>query len=132
MPDPALKEKAKNMFVINGFSMDTIETMMDGEVSRKTLYNWRKQDNWENLRRQRAIRTEGRRERLEAALDRALDELETVFDPKLVFSIGKLVAALKSSSTFEFTEEKKDKEDNKKQGFSEENLREIEKKILDL
>ena len=132
MPDPVLKEKAKDMFVINGFSMDTIEKVLDGDVSRKTLYNWRKQEDWETLRRQRAVRTAGRRERLEAALDRALDELETVFDSKLVFSIGKLVAALKSSSTFEFTEEKKDKEDNKIKGFSEENLREIEKKILDL
>ncbi len=132
MPDPALKEKAKDMFVINGFSMDTIEKVLDGDVSRKTLYNWRKQEDWESLRRQRVVRTAGRRERLEAALDRALDELETVFDPKLVFSIGKLVAALKSSNTFEFTEERKDKEDNKVKGFSEENLREIEKKILDL
>lgn len=129
--DAAKKEKAREMFVVNGFSMDTICTMIP-EVSRKTLYNWRDKENWETQRRERVVRTAGRRERLEAALDRALDELETVFDPKLVFSIGKLVAALKSSSTFEFTEEKKDKADNNKKGFSEQNLQELEEKFMNL
>jgi hypothetical protein len=132
MPDPALKEKAKELFVTNGFSMNTILEMLNGEVARKTLYNWRKEENWEDERRQRAVRTQNRRERLEAALDRALDELEIKLDPKLIFAVGKLVAALKSSSTFEFTEEKKDKEDNKKKGLTPEALQEIESKILNL
>lgn len=129
--NPALKEKAREMFIINGFSMDTICTMIP-EVSRKTLYNWRDAEGWEAQRRERVTKTAGRRERLEAALDRALDELEVKFDPKLVFSIGKLVTALKSSSTFEFTEEKKAKADNSKKGYSEESLRELEEKFMNL
>ena len=113
MADPALKEKAKEMFVVNGFSMDTIAQVMDGEVSRKTLYNWRKEDNWDEQRREKAAKSQNRRERLESAIDRALDELDVVFDPKLVFAIGKLMAALKSANTFEFTEERA-KDDQKK------------------
>jgi len=129
--DAALKEKAKEMFVINGFSMDTIQTMLP-EVSRKSLYNWRNNENWEDERRARVEKTKTRRERIEAALDRALDELEVKYDPKLVFAIGKLVAALKSTSTFEFTDERKQKTDNKKKGLSEETLKEIEEKVLGL
>jgi len=129
MPDPAIKEKAKEMFVVNRFSMDTILELLKNDVSRKTLYNWRNQEDWETLRRQRAVKTHNRRERLEALLDKGIDELEVNFSPALVFSIGKLVAALKTSTTFEFTEEKKEKEDSKVKGLSEENLKEIEKKL---
>src|SRR3990167_6222658 len=126
--DAALKEKAKEMFVVNGFSMDTIQTMLP-EVSRKTLFNWRKQESWEELRRARSVKSSTRRERLEAALDRALDELEVVFDPKLIFAVGKIVAALKSSSTFEFTEEKKVKDNKKERDMSEETWKEIEERF---
>ncbi len=58
--DPALKEKAEEMFIINGFSMDTICTMLP-EVSRKTLYNWRNVENWESKRRERVEKTKTRR-----------------------------------------------------------------------
>lgn len=126
--DAALRLKAEEYFVINGFSMETIETLMP-EVSRKTLYNWKRDDNWIEKRRARVDKTKNRRERLEAQIDRALDELELNFEPKLIFSIGKLVAALKSSSTFEFTEDKNQKADNKKKGLSEETLKEIEEKL---
>jgi hypothetical protein len=129
--DAALKEKAKELYVVNGFSMDTICTMLP-DVSRKTLYNWREKESWESQRRDRVEKTSTRRERLEAALDRALDELEVKFDPKILFSVGKLVAALKSLSTFEFTEEKKAKADNSTKGYSEENLRELEEKFMNL
>ncbi len=129
MPDPALKEKAKEMFVINGFSMDTIVTMLDGEVSRKTLYNWRNQEDWDEQRRERVKRVVGRREQLEAAIDEAIVEYMASKDPKCLFAVGKATAALKMMSTFEFTEEKKEKETNKKQGFTEETLKEIESKL---
>lgn len=110
--DAALREKAKEMFVINGFSMDTIQIQFP-EIARKTLYNWRKEDNWEEERRSRSVRTKNRRERLEAQIDRALDELDVVFDPKLIFALGKLVSALKSASTFQFSEEKEAKQNTK-------------------
>ncbi len=127
MTDPAVEEKAEELYVIKGFSMDTILSMLDGQISRKTLYNIRKKNNWEDKRRDRIIRTQNRRERLEAALDRLLDEFETKPDPKLIFSIGKLVGALKSSSTFEFTEEKKEKEENKNStGISDKTIARLE------
>jgi hypothetical protein len=129
--DAALKEKAKEMFVVNGFSMDTIQTMLP-EVSRKSLYNWRNSENWEEERRSRVTKTANRRERIENQIDKALDELDVKLDPKLIFALGKLVAALKLTSTFEFTEEKSQKDYAKKKGLSEETLKEIEEKILGL
>ena len=129
MADPAVRKKAEELFIENGFSMDTILTMLDGEVSRKTLYNWRKEDNWEERRKDRVAKVANRRERLEALLDKLIDEAEAVSNPHLIFSIGKLVTALKSSSTFEFTEEKKEKESENKKGWSKENLEKLEKEL---
>ncbi len=129
MTDAAVEQKAEEMFVVNGFSMDTICKVLDGQVSRKTLYNLRNKNKWDDKRRQRAVTTKNRRERLEAQIDRALDELEVVFDPKLVFAIGKLVAALKSSNTFDFTEDKKAKEDTKQSGISPDTWDKIEERL---
>jgi hypothetical protein len=129
MADPAVREKAKELFVVNGFSMDTILTMLDGEVARKTLYNWRKKDGWGQERINRSAKTQNRREKLEALLDKYIDEADTVSTPNLIFSIGKIITALKSTSTFEFTNEKKDKETNLKKGFTKENLESIEKEL---
>lgn len=129
MGDPAVREKAKELFVENGFGIDTILTVLDGEVSRKTLYNWRKEDRWGELRILRLKKQQTRRERLEALLDKLIDEAEVSTNPRLIFSIGKIIASLRSSSTFEFTEEKKEKEDSVKKGLTEENLKELETKL---
>jgi hypothetical protein len=107
--DAAMREKAKEMFVVNGFSMDTICTLMP-EVARKTLYNWREEDNWEEERKARVTKIKGRREKLEAALDELLEEFAVSKNPKLIFALGKIVAALKTTTTFKFTEEKESKE----------------------
>ncbi|NJD21110.1 MAG: hypothetical protein FIA82_00350 [Melioribacter sp.] len=127
MADPAVRKKAEELFVINGFSMDTILTMLAGEVSKKTLYNWRKEDNWGGKRINREVKTQNRIERLEALLDKYINEAETVSNPYLIFSIGKLIAALKSASSFEFTEEKKEKLKNFTKGWTKENLEAFEK-----
>ncbi|GJQ50792.1 MAG: hypothetical protein HKUEN01_31780 [Candidatus Kuenenia stuttgartiensis] len=129
--DPVLKEKAKEMFVLNGFSMDTIGTMLPG-VSRKTLYNWRDKENWEAQRRERVVKASNRRERLEEIVDRLLDELNVTLDPKLIFSLGKIIAAIKASAAFRFTDEIKSEESNTAKGLTPETLDEIEKKILNL
>lgn len=129
MGDPAIREKAKELFVVNGFSMDTILTMLDGEVSRKTLYNWRKKDGWGQQRINRSVKTQNRREKLEAILDKYINEAETVCNPNLIYSIGRIISALGQSSKFEFTDEKKDKEANLKKGFSKDNLELLEKEL---
>ncbi len=129
--DPAIKEKVRELFVVNGFSMETITTMLP-EVSRKTLYNWRKEEHWDLQRRDRSVNTSNRREKLEAIVDRLLDELNVKLDPKLIFSLGKIIAAIRTSSTFEFVDEKKQKEINRDKGYSEDNLRELEEKFLNL
>jgi hypothetical protein len=104
--DAALKEKARELFVNSGFTVETILSMLP-EISKKTFSNWCTEEDWETQRRSRVVRKEGRRERIEGAIDRILDELDVRTDPKLIFSLGRLIAALKSASTLKFSEEKK-------------------------
>lgn len=132
MADPAVRERAKELFVQNGFSMDTILTMLDGEVSRKTLYNWRKEDNWDEHRKNAAAKKQNRRERLEALLDRYIEQAEINLNPGTLFAIGKLIAALKSANYIDFTDEIAERDENNKKGLSKENLEKIEKELLDL
>jgi hypothetical protein len=127
--DAALKEKAKEMYVISGLTVRNISILLP-EVPKGTLWKWRRDDNWKKQRKERVTRTVGRRERIERTIDLALDSLEVKFDPKLASSIIEFVAALKSNSTFGFTEEPKQKLDNKKKGLTPETLKEIEEKLL--
>ncbi|HOJ19599.1 MAG TPA: hypothetical protein PLT92_13640 [Ignavibacteriaceae bacterium] len=132
MADPAVREKAKELFVQNGFSMDTILTMLEGEVSRKTLYNWRKEDNWEELRKNIVAKKQNRRERLEALLDRHIEQAEINLNPGTLFAIGKLITALKSANYIDFTDEIAERDENNKKGLTKENLEKIEKELLNL
>jgi hypothetical protein len=126
--DAATKEKAKDLYVINGLGVATISTLLP-EVPIGTLATWCNDDKWVKQRKDRVARTVRRREKIERALDNALDSLNNKFDPKLVLSIDKLVAALKSTSTFEFTEELKQNLDKRKRGLTPETLKEIEEKL---
>lgn len=132
MADPAVREKAKELFVQNGFSMDTILTMLEGEVTRKTLYNWRNADGWEELRKNSVARKQNRRERLESLLDRYIEQAEINLNPGTLFAIGKLMTALKSANYIDFTDELAEREENNKKGLSKENLEKIEKELLNL
>lgn len=129
MGDPAVREKAKQLFVDSGLSMDTIVKMLDGDVSRKTLYNWRKEDNWDEVRKAKVERTAKLRERLERLLENAITDAETNLNPRSIFAVGKLVAALRSSVYVDFTDEKNEKEANLKKGFSKDNLELLEKEL---
>jgi DNA-binding transcriptional MocR family regulator len=132
MADPAVREKAKELFVANGFSMDTILTMLDGEVSRKTLYNWRKEDCWDEQRKDRAAKTKNRRERLETLLDQAINQAEVNITPGGLFAIGKLITALKSANFIDFTDEKENKIDDGPKEISQETILKIRRDVLGL
>lgn len=45
-------EEAKRLFVIEGFSLDAIVGMLDKKVSRKTLFNWKTEGEWDAKRKE--------------------------------------------------------------------------------
>ncbi len=129
MPDPAVKEKARQMFVENGLSMESILTTLSGEVSRKTLYNWRNEEDWIAQRKARFEKNLKLRDRLEALLERAIQEAEANLTAANLFAVGKAMEALRKAGHVDFSDEKAERDANLKQGFSKENLEKIEKQF---
>ena len=129
MPDPAVKEKARQMFVENGLSMESILTTLSGEVSRKTLYNWRNEEDWIAQRKARFEKNLKLRDRLEALLERAIQEAEANLTAANLFAVGKAMEALRKAGYVDFSDEKAERDANLKQGFSKENLEKIEKQF---
>ena len=51
-------EEAKRLYVYEGFNLDTIVGMFESKVSRKTLYNWKTEGEWDQKRVEHAKSTE--------------------------------------------------------------------------
>jgi len=128
MADPALKEKAKELFVEKGLSIESILTMLNG-VSRKTLYNWRNEEDWDNLRVSRVQRKINLRDRLEALLERAITEAETNLTANNLFAVGKAMEAIRKATYVDFSDEKSEADADVKKGLSPERVKEIEEKF---
>ena len=43
-------EEAKRLYVNDGFTLDTIVELLKDNVSRKTLFNWKTEHNWDSAR----------------------------------------------------------------------------------
>jgi len=46
-----LRNEARDYFVNHNFGIETILKIFGKDVSRKTLYNWRKEDDWDGQRK---------------------------------------------------------------------------------
>ena len=128
MPDPALKEKVKELFVEKGLSIESILTMVNG-VSRKTLYNWRNEDEWDALRKSRIEKKTRIRDRLEALLERAISEAEANPTASNLFAVGKAMEAVRKASYVDFSDEKSEADAELKKGLTPERVKEIESKF---
>jgi len=67
-------EEAKRLFVVEGFSLDAIVGMLDKKVSRKTLFNWKVEGEWEAKRREYVEQTKDLGDQLKDIVDVAVKE----------------------------------------------------------
>ncbi len=44
-------DEAKRLFVTQGFGLTAIEGMLDGKVTRRQLYNWKRDGQWDKKRK---------------------------------------------------------------------------------
>lgn len=127
--DPLIKATAKEMYVVNGLSMKSIETILAGKVTKKTLYNWKDSGEWDKERTAKIDRRANIRERMEALLERAITECETNFNSNNMFAVGKAAEAVKKAVGMTFSDEKNERLESLKKGFSPENLEKIEQEM---
>ena len=125
--DVQTKIKAKELYVETGLSFHSILEILEGKVSRKTLYNWKNKEDWDSLRRAKVATKSTIREQAEKLLLRSLNEADVNFTPNNIFAAGKLAALLKSLSYAELSDDKKDFENEKTKGITQETLDKLEK-----
>lgn len=88
-------EEAKRLYVNEGFSLDAIVSMLDNKVSRKTLYNWKTQGDWDTKRRNYLKETEDLQSQLMKLAQIALKEALANPTPHNIYAVIKAISALK-------------------------------------
>ncbi len=118
-------KEAEELFVKKGLSLNSVAKAMEGKVSRRTIYNWAKKEDWETKRRKQLIKKETLEEELWELLRQSIDEAKTNPNPRTIFAVAKLAGVLKTLSNVEF--DKKSEEENKPKTITQDTVEEIKK-----
>lgn len=88
-------EEAKRLYVVEGFSLDAIVGILQGKVSRKTLYNWKKDGDWETKRKEYLKQTKDMYEEIIEIARLTIKEAKANPTPHNIYAMSKALAALK-------------------------------------
>ena len=123
-------EEAKRLYVVEGFSLDAIVGMMGKKVSRKTLYNWKIQGEWDAKRKNYLKETKDLQADLLELAKLTIKEAKANPTPHNIYAMSKAIAALKSYQGVKLIEEETTPQERK--GLTEETVKQIEKEVLGL
>lgn len=123
-------EEAKRLYVNEGFSLDAIVGMLNNKVSRKTLYNWKTQGDWDTKRRNYLKSTEDLQSQLVKLAQIALKEALANPTPHNVYAVTKAIAALKQYQGVKLIEDETTPDQRK--GLTSDIIKTIEKEVLGL
>ncbi|KAF0145101.1 MAG: hypothetical protein FD156_1212 [Nitrospirae bacterium] len=122
-------DEAKRLFVREGFSIDAILGMLDKKVSRKTLFNWKVDGQWEAKRKEYLEQTKEIKTQLKDLVDLTLKNATANPTPKNILALLRSIQAYESYGgirpSFEGTADEKGGKDN----FSPENLKKVSETI---
>lgn len=104
MKNAALYEEAKRMYVTEGMSVDAIVELLQNKVSRKTIYNWKGEHNWDEQRRQYLGTTADIRTELLEITRNAIREAKVSPTPHNIYAVVKALSALKIISAIPGTD----------------------------
>lgn len=116
-------EEAKRLYVYEGFNLDTIVGMLEGKVSRKTLYNWKTEGEWDQKRKEHAKSTEDIQAQLLKLAKKALEAANANPSPHNVYAVTKAISALKAYTGVKLIDENTTKDQRK--GLTEEAAKQI-------
>lgn len=88
-------EEAKRLYVNDGFSVDAIEKMLKKEVSRRTLFTWKTENNWDEQRRKYLNTTKSIQDDILEITRLAIQEAKAQPSAHNIYAVVKAVSALK-------------------------------------
>jgi len=128
-----MKEQAKDFYVKHGFTIATILKVMEGEVTRKTLYNWKEKDNWDELRRKELKESESFIDDLKELARAAIRNAKADPTARNIFAAAKAIGALKTFKDVKpIIDEVPEEEVNKPRAISEETFEKLEQELFGL
>jgi len=95
-------EEAKRLFVVEGFSLDAIVGMLDKKVSRKTLFNWKKEGEWEAKRKEYLEQTKDLGGQLKDIVDVAVKEAKARPTSKSIRAMFQALVAWEKYNNMKF------------------------------
>ena len=119
---------ARDYYVKEGYSVDTIVRLLPAKVTRKTVYNWKAEENWDELRKRHLKRSDNIQERIYSILDKTLELAEENPSPKNMLAALRSFGLYKSLGTTR-SEIDNTEEENKPRGISERTKKLIEEKL---
>ena len=91
------REEARKYYVESLFSIGTILSVMGEKVSRKSLFNWRNEDDWDKQRSEFLFGTKSLRESLYKVAAVALAEAqENPTNANQMFAAAKIIGAMET------------------------------------
>lgn len=121
-------DEAQRLYVNEGLSLDAIVGILANKVSRKTLYNWKVQGEWDTKRKNYLKDTKDLQEDLLELAKLTIKEAKANPTPHNIYAMSKAIAALKSYQGVKLIEEETTPQERK--GLTEETVRQIEKEVL--
>ncbi len=89
-------EEAKRLFVEQGFAIDTIVGMLANKVSRRQLYTWKKEGQWEEKRKEFLEQSKDLRDEIVEIAKLTIQEAKARPTPKNMLAMCRAISALKS------------------------------------
>lgn len=129
MKNAALYEEAKRLYVIEGFSVDAIVELLKDKVSRKTLYNWKTANNWDDQRKAYQKEDEDLQKEIREIARIAIKEAKANPTPHNIYAVAKALSALKLMQGIELVEDEKGEQIT---GIKKETIELIKKEMLGL
>lgn len=88
-------EEARRLYVQEGFALDTIVGMLGKNVSRKTLYNWKEQYEWDKKRREYVEQTKEMHQEIRELVKLTLQNAKADPTPKNLSAFARAISAMK-------------------------------------
>lgn len=107
-------DDARRKFVEDGLSIDAIVGVLNGKVSAKTLYEWKKQGRWEDKRREFLSRNQSLRDEIMDITRLTIANAKADATPHNIYAMAKAVAALKQFDGIKILEEETSPADRQK------------------
>lgn len=97
--------EAERLFVQEGLGLDSIVEILGRKLSRKTLYNWKKDGKWDEKRKLYVAQTKEMRDEIRELAKITLKNAKTNPTPKNMLAFVRAIAALKTYEGVKLFEE---------------------------